>query len=87
VLGVSDGNTAAVSTRPICRARTGALAPCLQDVGNTPSVADLACMKANPLGRRLRSTLKANVYIETAPGGSLLPVMLHPHDEAANLGS
>jgi hypothetical protein len=45
-------------------------------VGNTPSAEDLASMRAIGIGRRLRSTLKANVCIETAPGARLLQVML-----------
>jgi hypothetical protein len=87
VLGVSNANTSAVSTAAICPASGGPLTACLQDVGNTPSAEDLACMRGKGVGRRLRSTLKANVYIETAPGARLLPVMLYPPDEAANLGA
>jgi hypothetical protein len=87
VLGVSDANTTEVSTAGICRAVTGGLAACNFSTGNELSSRMLACVKSAGVGRRLRSTLKANVYIETAPGLRLLPVMLYPPDEAANLGS
>jgi hypothetical protein len=80
VLGVSDANTTEVSTGAICKAVTGDLAAC------NFSSRMLACVKSAGVGRRLRSTLRANVYIETAPGRSLLPAMLYPPDEASNLG-
>jgi hypothetical protein len=62
VLGVSDANTTEVSTGAICKAVTGDLAAC------NFSSRMLACVKSAGVGRRLRSTLRANVYIETAPG-------------------
>jgi hypothetical protein len=86
VLGVSDANTTEVSTAAICKAVTGGLAACNFSTGNELTGRMLACVKSAAVGRRLRSTLKASVYIETAPGGRLLPVMLYPPDEAANLG-
>ena len=86
VLGVSDANTTEVSTAAVCKAVTGGLAACNFSTGNELSGRILACVKSAVVGRRLRSTLRANVYIESAPGRSLLPAMLYPPDEAANLG-
>lgn len=87
VLGVSDAETTEISTIPICRALMGGLANCPAGYGDDLSSRTLACFRSAPAGRRLLATLRASVYIETASGLPLLPVMLYPPDEAANLGT
>jgi hypothetical protein len=84
VLGVSDANGRQISplTLPVCRAllQGGLEEKCHGPDYEKLDPALLRCIQSSPPGRRLLLTLRATVYIETAPGVALTPTMLIPPD-------
>jgi hypothetical protein len=87
VVGVSDANTTEIpGTAEVCTAlfEDEQLGVCLPFSGNELTAKGMRCVETSSEPDRF-SSLKASVYIETAPYVEILPVMLYPPDEAAVL--
>jgi hypothetical protein len=91
VLGIYNGGPSLIDAGAVCEAALDrGLSRCYNPSGDLNARNDLtsgvlSCIKSADVGRKLRSTATASVYIETAPYTSLLRVMLFPPAEAAVL--